>query len=57
MNAHTHTNAHTQTRTCTCTHTHKVTRQCPHTTTFEERGEPKQNQTRVLLLATLVTYL
>ena len=27
----------------------KVTRQCPQTTTFEEGGEPKRNQTAVLL--------
>ena len=25
----------------------KVTRQCPHTTTFEEKGEPKRNRTEV----------
>ena len=29
----------------------KVTRQCPQTTTFEEKGEPKQNRTEVPLLA------
>ena len=29
----------------------KVTRQCPQTTTFEERGEPKQIRTEVLLRA------
>ena len=29
----------------------KVTRQCPQTTTFEEKGEPKRNRTEVLLLA------
>ena len=28
----------------------KVTRQCPQTTTFEEKGEPKQIRTEVLLL-------
>ena len=28
----------------------KVTRQCPQTTTFEEKGEPKWNRTEVLLL-------
>ena len=27
----------------------KVTRQCPQTTTFEEKGEPKQIRTEVLL--------
>ena len=27
----------------------KVTRQCPQTTTFEERGEPKQIRTEVAL--------
>ena len=26
----------------------KVTRQCPQTATFEERGEPKRNRTEVL---------
>ena len=26
----------------------KVTRQCPRTTTFEERGEPKQNSWYIL---------
>ena len=31
----------------------KVTRQCPQTTTFEERGEPKRNRTEVLLLTSL----
>ena len=29
---------------------HRVTRQCPQTTTFEERGEPKRNRTEVFLL-------
>ena len=28
----------------------KVTRQCPQTTNFEEKGEPKQIRTEVLLL-------
>ena len=28
----------------------KVTRQCPQTTTFEEKGEPKQIRTEVPLL-------
>ena len=28
----------------------KVTRQCPQTTTFEEKGEPKRYRTEVLLL-------
>ena len=28
----------------------KVTRPCPQTTTFEERGEPKRNRPEVLLL-------
>ena len=27
----------------------KVTRQCPQTTTFEEKGEPKRNRTEVFL--------
>ena len=31
----------------------KVTRQCPHTTTFEVKGEPKQIQTEVRLLTSL----
>ena len=31
----------------------KVTRQCPHITTFEEKGEPKQIRTEVLLLTSL----
>ena len=31
----------------------KVTRQCPQTTTFEERGEPKRIPTEVPLLTSL----
>ena len=31
----------------------KITRQCPETTTFEEKGEPTRNRTEVLLLASL----
>ena len=31
----------------------KVTRQCPHTTTCEEKGEPKQIRTEVPLLTSL----
>ena len=31
----------------------KVTRQCPQTTTFEVKGEPKQIQTEVRLLTSL----
>ena len=31
----------------------KVTRQCPQTTTSEEKGEPKQIRTQVLLLTSL----
>ena len=31
----------------------KVTRQCPQTTTFEEKGEPEQIQTKVPLLTNL----
>ena len=31
----------------------KVTRQCPQTTTFEERGEVKRNRTAGLLLTSL----
>jgi len=34
----------------------KVTRQCPQTTTGEERGEPKRNRTEVLLLTSLTPY-
>ena len=32
----------------------KVTRQCPQTTTFEEKGEPKQIRTKVPLLTSLM---
>ena len=31
----------------------KVTKQCPQTTTFEEKGEPKLIRTEVLLLTSL----
>ena len=31
----------------------KVTRQCPQTTTFEEKGKPKTIRTEVLLLTSL----
>ena len=31
----------------------KVTRQCPQTTTFEEKREPKQIRTEILLLTSL----
>ena len=34
----------------------KVTRQYPHTTTFEEKGEPKQIRTDVPLLTSLTPY-
>ena len=34
----------------------KVTRPCPQTTTFEEKGEPKQIRTEVPLLASLTPY-
>ena len=34
----------------------KVTRQCPETTIFEEKGEPKQIQTEVPLLTSLTPY-
>ena len=34
----------------------KVTRQCPQTTSFEEKGEPKQIRTGVLLLISLTPY-
>ena len=34
----------------------KVTRRCPQTTTFEEKGEPKQIRTEVPLLTSLTPY-
>ena len=34
----------------------KVTKQCPQTTTFEEKGEPKQIRTEVLPLTSLMPY-
>ena len=34
----------------------KVTRQCPQTTTFEEKVEPKQIRTEVPLLTSLTPY-
>ena len=34
----------------------KVTRQCPQTTTFEEREEPKRIRTEVPLLTSLTPY-
>ena len=34
----------------------KVTRPCPQTTTFEEKGEPKQYRTEVLPLTNLPPY-
>ena len=34
----------------------KVTRQCPQTATFEEKGEPKQIRTEALLLTCLTPY-
>ena len=34
----------------------KVTRQCPQTTTFEEKGERKWIRTEVLLLTSLTPY-
>ena len=34
----------------------KVTRQCPQTTTVEEKGEPKRIQTEVPLLTNLTPY-
>ena len=34
----------------------KATRQCPQTTTFEAKGEPKQIRTDVLLLTSLTPY-
>ena len=35
----------------------KVTRQCPQTTTFEEKGEPKRIRIEVPLLTSLTTSL
>ena len=34
----------------------KVTRQCPQTTTFEEKEEPKRIRAEVLLLTSLTPY-
>ena len=34
----------------------KVTRQCPQTTIFEEKGEPKRTRTEVPLLTSLPPY-
>ena len=34
----------------------KVTGQCPQTTTFEEKGEPKRYRTEVLRLTSLPPY-
>ena len=34
----------------------KVTRLCPQTTTFEEKGEPKQIRAEALLLTSLTPY-
>ena len=34
----------------------KVTRQCPQTTTFVEKGEPKRNQAYALLLTIITPY-
>ena len=34
----------------------KVTRQCPQTTTFKEKGEPKRCRTEVLPLTSLPPY-
>ena len=34
----------------------KVTRACPQTTTFKEKGEPKRYRTDVLLLTSLPPY-
>ena len=34
----------------------KVTRQCPQTTTFAEKGETKRNRTEVLLLTSLTSH-
>ena len=34
----------------------KVTRMCPQTTTFEEKGEPKRIRTKVPLFTSLTPY-
>ena len=34
----------------------KITRQCPQTTTFEQKGEPKRIRTEVPLLTSLTPY-
>ena len=34
----------------------RVTRQCPQTTAFEEKGEPKRIRTEVLSLTSLTPY-
>ena len=34
----------------------KVTKQCPQTTTFSEKGEPTRIRTEVLLLTSLTPY-
>ena len=34
----------------------KVTRQCPQTTTFQDKGEPKRIRTEVPLLTSLTSY-
>ena len=34
----------------------KVTRQCPETTAFEEKGEPRRIRTEVPLLTSLTPY-
>ena len=34
----------------------QVTRQCPQTTTFKQKGEPKQIRTEVPLLTSLTPY-
>ena len=34
----------------------RVTRQCPQTKTFEEKGKPKRIRTEVLLLTSLTPY-
>ena len=34
----------------------KVTRQCPQTTTFEEKGMPKRTRTEILLFSSLTPH-
>ena len=40
-------------RMATSTFTQLLSSDCPKTTTFEEKGEPKRNRTKVPLLTTI----